>query len=148
MKKPPPLKLPIAQVYLAKLLARPALNFKLDPESLLSVQVADRLRFYSSAQALRGIWFKIANERKCSRMMGAILKAMGVIPGVPDFALMGPWGGGVIELKIEKGGNPQKQLSEHQEYFQYWCQVENVKHAICRSIPDVEATLKAWGALV
>lgn len=120
---------------------------QLDPESLLSVRVADRLRALSAAGTLHGVWTKIANERKCSRILGLILKAMGLLPGVPDFMFIGQWGGGLIELKIEDGRDDEKQLSEFQKYFRFWCYREGVRYAVCRSVEEVEAKLESWGAL-
>lgn len=147
--------LPIEVVFLSRLLARPILKMRLDPESMLSTQVADRLRFLTVAKrfpegvpVFTGIWFKIANERKCSRILGMILKAMGVLPGVPDFAFMGRWGCGLIELKVDDGRKREGQLSEFQKYFKFWCEREGVKYAICRSVLEVESTLQSWGALL
>lgn len=49
--------------------------------------------------------FHIANERKCSRIVGQILKLMGVRPGVPDICVpiaKGGHHGLYIELKAGK----------------------------------------------
>lgn len=51
------------------------------------------------------ISFHIANERKCTRIVGQILKLMGVRPGVPDICVpiaRGGYHGLYIELKAGK----------------------------------------------
>lgn len=67
---------------------------------------------WSKQPAIRQKWpmlkllYHIPNERKCSEVMGRLLRLAGVKPGVPDLCLPVPRGqyhGLYIELKTEKG---------------------------------------------
>ena len=79
---------------------------------------------------------------------GAKLKQMGVKPGWPDIIILHKgiaWGCYTfatyfIELKTEKG-----RLSKHQKAAH--AQIRNAGGivAVCRSIPEVEGTLRGWG---
>lgn len=78
---------------------------------------------------------------------GAIFKSMGVVPGVADLLLF--WkevgihaGCGAIELKAGKG-----KLTDHQVSFSVQWTKLGGKYAVCKSIDDVEASLKHWRAI-
>lgn len=146
MAKLNPFKLPIAQIFLTALMSRPCIEkmprLKLHPEQRLTVRVADMLRGYTIRGQLRGVWFHVANEGKRTTYDGALIKAMGRIPGVPDFVFIGAWGAGLIELKTDDG-----KQGEAQEFFEYWCNGQQVRYVICRTLDEVENILRGWGAL-
>lgn len=145
----PHLELPIEQAAIPLLMSRPKIPWKwgarlvvLKPEEALCVEIADKLRTLTQNGALCCVWFHVPNEGKRSKLIGIIMKAMGMLSGVSDFAFMGAWGNGVIEIKVP--GNP---LTKNQKYFFYWCGLWQVKKKTCHSWEEVEATLKEWGAL-
>lgn len=125
---------------LDRLMSRP--NVKAAGEDKLSVEVADYLRESTITGAYRGVWFHVPNQGHRSQATGAKFKAMGLIPGVPDFALMWEGGCGLIELKTEDGA-----LTRNQRDFVHWCGKAGVSHAVCRSVEDVHVSLLSWGAI-
>ena len=71
-------------------------------------------------------------------LRGAILNGMGLAKGWPDILLLHPdgdWHG--IELKAPKGTATEEQID-----FLEW---GGGRSAVCRSLDQVEATLRAWG---
>ena len=72
------------------------------------------------------------------KVRGAILASMGLKAGIPDLLFFHPdgdWHG--IELKAPKGTATEEQID-----FLEWA---NGRSAVCRSLTQVEATLRAWG---
>lgn len=68
-------------------------------------------------------------------------KDMGVLPGVPDLCFILPDGRfGGIELKHGKG-----RQTAGQALFQEAAERAGSPYAICRSLGEVEATLRGWG---
>lgn len=128
---------------LALVLSRPAIPQQ-KGENALSVQVADFLRGESIAGRLIATWSHVANEGKRSECAGAVCKAMGMVPGAPDYVFVWPNGGGWIEIKTAA---PQSKLSNYQQLFQWWNRYIGNRNAVCRSVDEVSATLKMWGCL-
>lgn len=126
------------------ILQRPKLNWnwKIEPEQRLSIQVADYLRAATLDGSLIGVWHAVPNEGKRHQIVAAIMKAMGMLPGVGDIHVTGTWGSGYLELKVK----PNKQ-SQTQKDFQAWCKLEEIHYAVCYEMDDVIDTLKSWGAL-
>ncbi len=143
MKKLNPYKLPLKDISLPTLMSRPRIEgmpkLRLSREQCLTVCVADRLREHTIKRKLRCVWMHIPNEGKRSQYDGAVTKAMGRIPGAPDFIFLGF---GVIELKTDDG-----KQREAQEMFEWWCGEEKIEYVICRSVEEVENQLRVWGAL-
>jgi len=82
----------------------------------------------------------VRNEGKRSKAEGALAKAMGLIPGIPDLVIIGPlcaayW----VELKSDTG-----KLSAEQDAVRLWMVGNGVPHAVCRSVEQVRAALVAW----
>lgn len=144
-----------------RLLSRPKLNmrWRLTAEDRVSIELADTLRQLSMDGLLKGTWTKLGNEGKRSLIVGAIMKAMGMLPGAPDFVFLWENGSGWIELKApakrgasDKTGNEIQlkaagTLSHAQKDFRLWSQSEGVNHAVCYSVDAAIDTLKAWGAM-
>ena len=135
--------------FLIALLQRKKLSDKaegnLKPEERLTVAVANMLRQASLQGRLRAVWFHVPNEHqgkgRVHMLRIAVKIAMGVIPGVSDFAVMWASGAGVIEMKVGTG------LSDHQRNFSNWCGHQGVRFVLCRSVEKVEGTLEEWGVL-
>lgn len=89
------------------------------------------------------IWFHPPNGEARSGRTGAKLKAMGVRPGVADIVIVLPGGkAAFLELKTDKGSLSNAQLS-----FLDLCAANGAPYVVAKSPEDVEATLRAWGAL-
>jgi hypothetical protein len=77
------------------------------------------------------------------KKVGARLKALGVLPGVPDLILWAP--GGMahgLEIKSRTG-----RLSVAQKAFRANCDAYGRPYAVARSLDEAAAILAAWGAL-
>lgn len=74
---------------------------------------------------------------------GALMKALGTLPGVPDLVLISPAGifhG--LELKAEHG-----RLSEAQERFQSWANEHDIAYEVADNFDQALAVLQAWDAI-
>ena len=126
------------------LMTRSTLNWawKIEPEQLICIEFADRMRKYTITGLYKGIWGHTANEGKRHQIVALIQIAMGMIPGATDYSFMGPWGHGVIEFKVRGG-----KLEDTQACYRDWCIGNNVPHALCHSADEGVMVLKSWGAL-
>jgi len=89
------------------------------------------------------VWFHVPNGEARSKVTGARLKALGVRPGVADFAMTLPGGrSAYLELKTPKG-----RPSPEQKVFRSDAETAGALYAIARTPEEVQATLSAWGAL-
>ena len=87
--------------------------------------------------------FAVPNGGKRSKIEAAIMKGEGVLAGVSDLLFF--WDDGTayhkaaIELKVGKNkeSDPQKAFATK------WCSLGG-EYAVCRSLDDVIAALKAW----
>jgi hypothetical protein len=68
------------------------------------------------------------------------LKGAGVLPGCADLLIVVGGRLYAIELKARRGV-----VSEAQRAFERLCAAASVPYAICRSLADVEQTLRDWG---
>jgi hypothetical protein len=115
------------------------------PEQVLHQAVAGYL---AAVLAPEVVWTTIGHGGG-GRVRGALLKSMGVLPGVPDiyltwntYALCVPRTG-FIELKAAKG-----RLSPAQEAFRERVMAFGHSWALCRDLLAVQAALKLWRAPV
>lgn len=73
----------------------------IQPEQLAMITIFDWVRLHK----LDKIIWHTANERKCSIQYGALLKRMGVIPGVTDITIArakNGYNGAYLEVKVGK----------------------------------------------
>lgn len=87
-----------------------SLKLKLGGEALDQIRLFCWIR---TREDLHPFAYSIPNDRKASRIMGQILKYMGLKPGVSDICLSipkGPFHGMYIELKFGKNKATQHQL--------------------------------------
>jgi hypothetical protein len=94
----------------------------------MSPSPTSRMRWAALAARLRRAW--------------ALAKAMGLIAGSGDYVFIGSRTSGWIELKSATGS-----LSPIQRDFRDWCTRCGVEYAVCRTVDNVEATLKQWDML-
>lgn len=107
------------------------------PEDILQKQVAAFLKF--AAPDL--LWHHPANGGFRNVREASKLKAMGVRAGVADLAIVLPDGrAAFIELKTATG-----RLSPAQAEFRDTCERLRIPHEVCRTLQEVETTLRAWG---
>jgi hypothetical protein len=118
-------------------------NIRVKPEEQLCIGIADMLRQASLQNRLKAIWSHVPNEGKRHVLVALVMKAMGMLPGTPDYFFIWADGGGVIEIKVGKG-----RMSDNQKDYKTWCYVLGVKHAVCRSLGEVTDTLTGWGILI
>lgn len=117
-------------------------NVRLHPEQRLSVDLAEAMRAHTAAGRYKGVWFCVQNEAKRHRITAMIQKAMGLIPGVTDFVFV--WEGGALFVELKAGSNKQ---TESQRFFAVWCRQARLTYVLCRSVAEVEATLRNLKAL-
>lgn len=108
-------------------------------EDTLQMSVADYLRY----QFPTLLWFHTPNGGKRHPREAARLKRMGVLPGVADILLFWKSGMGAIELKSDIG----RQRDTQKEFMLKWV-ANGGRYNICRSIEDVQDTMRAWGVTV
>lgn len=107
------------------------------PEDILQMQVARFLGIVAPDVC----WFHPANGGYRNPREAKKLKDMGVKPGVADIAMILPDGrAAFIELKVGKNRQTDTQIA-----FQSECERLNAPYAVCRSIEDVDRTLRSWG---
>ena len=89
------------------------------------------------------VWFHVPNGEARSKVTGARLKALGVRPGVADFAMTLPGGrSAYLELKAPAG-----RPSPEQRVFRSDAEAAGALYAIARTPEEVESILAGWGAL-
>lgn len=107
------------------------------PEDILQMQVARFLNIVAPSLS----WFHPANGGYRNPREAKKLKDMGVKPGVADLALILPDArAAFIELKV--GKNRQ---TDTQKAFQAECERIGAPYAVCRSLEEVEPSLRSWG---
>lgn len=107
------------------------------PEQALQKLVVDYLRVACPDL----IFFHPANGGGRSKVEAAILKGLGVRAGVADLCFVQPGGqASFIELKAEKGSPSQSQKT-----FRDDCDRQGIPYAVCKSLAEVQGTIRAWG---
>lgn len=112
------------------------------PEAALQIRVKEYLSLCLPDSGPDGVrWSASLTGTYLSPRARTLAKSMGVRPGIPDLCFVFP--GGVtkwIELKAPKGSlePEQRDFRDHVQPHGHW--------ALCRSVDEVEAQLRAWGA--
>jgi hypothetical protein len=121
----------------------PRVSGKVTPETALCIEIAAWLAKESLAGRLRAVWFHVPNESPGHRHMvhNLLVKAMGRIPGAPDYVLL--WDGGCMALEIKVAAVQ----SVAQRAFEEWCRGCGVSYQLCRSLQEVQDFLKLMGLL-
>ena len=107
------------------------------PEQILQQQVVAYLKL--AAPDL--IFFHPANGGGRSKAEAAILKSMGVRPGVADLCFVLP-GARIAFIELKAGNGT---ATPAQKAFRADCELQGVPYAICRSLAEVQGTLDGWG---
>ena len=107
-------------------------------EDALQRAIIEYLRLVLPASDYRV--FAIPNGGARTAAEAGILKATGVLAGVPDVEILGPLGRSWrIEVKT-----PEGRLSPAQEAFRAWMVPIGVPYVVARTIDDVKAALTHW----
>ena len=86
--------------------------------------------------------FAVPNGSMRDVIIGAKLKAEGVLPGVSDLILLKPnskYGALLIEMKMAKGKQSEKQVE-----WQGLIEQDGYKYVVCRSITDFMREVKKY----
>ena len=87
-------------------------------------------------------YFSLANEGKRSPIMGAHLKAMGLIPGAADLGIVVDGKIHFLEVKSEDGHQ-----SLVQKGFQLRCNDAGIPYKVVNNLTDALAVLQSWRAI-
>lgn len=113
-------------------------------EDALTNLVAKKLSALTAEGKLNAVWFHVPNETVVSGSKDFLRlrkkKALGLIPGAPDFVLVSNENAVFLELKTKKG-----RLSPAQEKFKKWCELLSVKYYVARSVDDLVIVLQTEG---
>lgn len=121
-------------------------NWKVESEQAECIVFADMLRVATKDGRLKAIWCHCPNESKRSVVVAMILKAMGLIPGAPDYWIVGANKAVLIEFK-----RPDKDLppdfKDNQKLFQFWAGTQGVPLYMHNKAEDAMETLRMEGLL-
>lgn len=118
-------------------MSRAALNSKKQTEAALHQEVWRYLR-HALPPEVRA--FHPANGGLRDAATAGQLRAMGVVPGIPDLVFILPNAQiACIELKVGRN----KLTDEQAEFFE-WMQARGSACTVCRSVDEVEATITRW----
>jgi len=110
-------------------------------ERQVHILLADTLRWSISPG---WVWFHCPNGELRNDATGALLKRMGVLPGVSDFILIGPPHGRVHVLELKRKG---RKPNNDQELFMAAVTMTGGAAAWADNSKDAIEILKGWGAL-
>jgi len=116
---------------------------KLKPEAAICVDFADKCRFYSRSGELEALWFTVPNEARRSIHQRSILRAMGLLPGAPDYVFIGSESAVCIEFKTPTG-----KQSIAQKTVESFCGELGITYEIARSSEDGLKILEKNGLLM
>lgn len=137
-----------APVWLVRLMQYRGLSPRLTikPEEDLSIRYANELRVAAMEGRLTAVFVHPANEMagySSSTARSAIARAMGLIPGCPDYLFLGD--GRCLAQEAKVGRND---LSPNQSDFQQWCESCNVPYRVFRSVDEGLQQLREAGMLL
>lgn len=89
-------------------------------------------------------FFHVPNGGKRGIAEAKRFKAMGVLAGVADLVFILD-GGRIAFIELKVGRN---QLEAPQETFRESVQQQGCPYAVCRSLDEVEGTLRGWGVTI
>lgn len=110
-------------------------------EEVFHKALVERLRWEHADK--RCLWWHTPNGGPRSKGAAGKLKAMGVLPGVPDLQFMFP-DGHVAFLELKR---PNGVMSEAQYDFESRCRRYGVEYAVAYSMDQAVEILTAWGVL-
>lgn len=114
-------------------------NFRgaLKEETMTCMRIATFLKEASLTHKCSYVWFHVPNEGKCSRVFGALMRAIGRISGAPDYIFASQKGCLFLEVKARSG-----KLSPSQKLFKQWCVACGVPYEIAYNYDEAIEVLK------
>lgn len=106
------------------------------PEDAVHFPIVEYLRFYLPNEV---VWFHVPNGGNLPVQFKMKLKKRGQLPGAPDLVFLWPKGWGGIEIKAEGGRLSAAQKAVRERFIN-----AGGRYAVCRSIEDVEETMREW----
>lgn len=118
-------------------------RLRLGAEDRLCIDFAADLRQLTLEGKLMAIWLHVPNEGKRSLLDGFLCRALGRLPGAPDYLFIsGHSPAAALEFKALKG-----RQTDTQKIFEQWCHTQGVRYAIVRSKAEAFERLKEWNIL-
>lgn len=118
---------------------------KAKPEAAICLTFFAEMKRRILNKQFKGLVFHLANEGKRAKTSAALVRAMGLIPGLPDYLVM--WRDNdelkvcFIEFKAPKGKE-----SPYQAFFATWAESIQVRRALCYSSEEALALLDELSA--
>src|SRR5690554_4352168 len=119
--------------YMLRLMTYRMPHCKLGPEDREAKAFSDQLRLWTLNGELECVWWHTASELaggrgKASQIRYAIAKALGLIPGSPDYVFLHPTKGAhLIEMKALRGS-----MTAAQKDFSAWCEDAGIPYVCVR----------------
>lgn len=120
---------------------------RLGPEDREAKAFSDQLRVWTLEGKLKAIWWHTASELaggggRAAQIRYAIAKALGLIPGSPDYIFLhAEKGGFALEMKARKGGA----LTPSQKDFRDWCALRDIPYVKVHGCEAAIRQLHEWG---
>jgi hypothetical protein len=135
-----------AEYAISRLLDWKPFSGKPKPEAAICLAFSAEMRKKTLSGAYRGIWFHIPNEGRRGRAEAALTRAMGLIPGVPDYVLI--WRGENDRLRVVfiEFKAPGKKETDNQTFFASWCRSMSLTRLLCYASDEALGALRELGA--
>lgn len=137
-----------APSFLLRLMTYKMPHCKLGPEDREARIFSDQLRAWTLKGRLRCVWWHTASELaggggRAAQIRYAVAKALGLIPGSPDYVFLdAELGSFALELKSKTGN-----LTSAQRDFQAWCERSAIPYARARGAEEAVRQIEEWGLL-
>lgn len=135
--------------FLLRLMSYKMPRCDLGPEDKEAKAFSDTLRAMTLEGNLKAVWWHTASELaggkgKRVQIRYAIAKALGLIPGSPDYVFLDAKKGGfAIEMKAKSKGI----LTSNQKDFKDWCNMAGIPYAKTNGCEEAIEQLKEWGLI-
>jgi hypothetical protein len=124
-------------------LGAPPPKLKLGEEDTACYYFTQEMRRLTMAGRVHCTWCHIPNEGRRSQLEGYRVKAVGLIPGAPDYFFAKKDEVVFIEFKAKKGS-----LAPTQRIYQKWCIWLGIKYYIMKSPEEAVKLLGALGFII
>jgi len=112
-------------------------------EAAICIEFANKCRAFSRSGELKALWFTVPNEARRSIWQRTILRAMGLLPGAPDYVFIGRESSVCLEFKAPKGV-----ISPAQKDVSKYCNTLGIPYFVVRNVDDALNILENFGLLL
>ena len=112
-------------------------------EAAICIEFANKCRAFSRSGELKALWFTVPNEARRSIWQRTILRAMGLLPGAPDYVFIGRESSVCLEFKTPKGV-----VSPAQKNVSKYCNTLDIPYFVVRNVNDALDILESFGLLL